>query len=118
MERNDYELACRTLAATVNHLIVLDGLDTHKRPLFKMVIICTDCEVKINGLLFYGVACLDMNNQKVKWYPYNDIAGYKNSKGVQLDGVERMLSSRFGWMDRNEALDTRADVQLMAEKLA
>lgn len=118
MEKIDYELACRKLAFLSNsHLVVLDGLDTNKRPLFKTVSVCTDCEVKINGYFFYGMACLDMDNQKVKWYPYNDIAGYKNSDGIQLDGVDRMLFTRFGWMDRNEALDTRADVQLMMERL-
>lgn len=119
MERIDYELACRKLALLSNHhLVVLDGRDTNKRPLFKTVSICTDCEVKINGHFFYGVACLDMDNQKIKWYPYNDIAGYKNHKGVQLDGTDRMLSTRFALLDRTEALDIRASVQLMVEDLA
>lgn len=118
MERIDYELACRKLALLSNHhLVVLDGLDTNKRPLFKVVSVCTDCEVKINGRFFYGVACLDMNSQTVKWYSYNDIAGYKNYDGVQLDGIDRMLSTRFGWMERPETLDTRHNVQLMVEDL-
>lgn len=117
METFDYELACRELAAQNDYLVVLDELGAYGRPLFITVFIVTYIEAKINGRFFYGVAGLDMNKQKVRWFPYNDIAGYKNHNGIQLDGIDRMLTTRFAIMDRTEALDVRASVQLMVEDL-
>lgn len=112
MAKVDYMELCKELSHR-GHVVVLNGNDQHGRPLFNTVAVLQHCQAIINGWVCWGVVCVNFGTQETKWYPYNEVMGYRQEGQTVLDGLDRCLAARYRWMDRQEARDTREIVELM-----
>lgn len=115
MAKVDYKGLCQELARNNNHVAVLGGNDQHGRPVIDIAAVVNACQVNMNGRAYWGLVCVSIRTEEVKWYPYNEVVGYKKEGKACLDGLDRCLEARYCWMDRTEAMDTREVVQLTVE---
>ena len=95
-------------------ILVYTGEKREQLPVFKTVLAIDYCKVRdrVSGKEFCGIIGFDPKTEESQWYNYNDCVSLE-SWAV----LDRMLKSRFGWMELRApelilAIRTHAKAQL------
>lgn len=95
-------------------MLVYTGEKREELPVFKTVLAIECCKVRIgaSGKDFWGIVGFDPKTEESQWYNYNDCVSLEN-----WAVLDRMLKSRFGWMELTApelilAIRTHAKAQL------